>query len=84
LEHVINLTNIDIMSHITKIAVIATTSAIWEYNPSLASNRILEGSLDVIATIHTLAIKVHCCLSTWGLGSSFITDSSFWTADQEI
>lgn len=53
-----NLANIDIMSHITKIAVVETSTSIWEYDPELPSNRVLGGSLDVIATVHTLAIKV--------------------------
>jgi hypothetical protein len=47
------------MAHITKIAVVETTTAIWEYDPSLPNNRMLNGSLDVIAAIRTLAIKVH-------------------------
>jgi hypothetical protein len=56
LEHVINLANVDIMSHITKLAAIETTSAIWEYNPSEPGHCVLGGGLDVIATICTLAI----------------------------
>jgi pyridoxal/pyridoxine/pyridoxamine kinase len=46
------------MKHITKIAAVETTSAIWEYDPILPDNRLLNGSLDVIAAIRTLAIKV--------------------------
>ncbi|KAF8461320.1 hypothetical protein DFH94DRAFT_698383 [Russula ochroleuca] len=53
-----NLANIDVMSHITKIAAVETTTAIWEYDPELPANHILGGSLDVIATICTLAIKI--------------------------
>ncbi|KAF8057816.1 hypothetical protein FPV67DRAFT_1400203, partial [Lyophyllum atratum] len=34
LEHVVNLANVDVMDHITKLAAIETTSAIWEYDPS--------------------------------------------------
>jgi hypothetical protein len=49
------------MDHITKIAAMETTTAIWEYDPSLPDNRVLNSSLDVIAAIRTLAIKV--CLS---------------------
>ncbi|KAH8996264.1 hypothetical protein EDB92DRAFT_1942651 [Lactarius akahatsu] len=45
------------MSHITKLAVIKTTNAIWEYNPEDPNNQVLGGGLDVIATIHTLTIK---------------------------
>jgi len=58
LAHVINLGNVDMMSHITKIAAVKNATVIWEYDPSLAGNRVLEGSLDVIAAICTLAIKV--------------------------
>jgi hypothetical protein len=46
------------MKHITKIAVVENATAIWEYDPSLDDNRVLGGSLDVIAAIRTLAIKV--------------------------
>jgi hypothetical protein len=46
------------MAHITKLAAVETTTAIWEYDPSLPDNRMLNGSLDVIAAIRTLAIKV--------------------------
>jgi hypothetical protein len=50
------------MSHITKIAVVQTTNAIWEYDPTDPDNRVLNGRLDVIAVIHTLAIKVQLLL----------------------
>ena len=46
------------MDHITKLAVVETTTAIWEYDPSQANNRVLNGLLDVIAAIRTLVIKV--------------------------
>jgi hypothetical protein len=46
------------MAHITKLAVVANATAIWEYDPSREDNRVLGGSLDVIAAIRTLAIKV--------------------------
>lgn len=58
LSHVVNLADVDVMDHITKIAAVQTTNAIWEYDPSLAGNRVLGGSLDVIAAIRTLAVKV--------------------------
>jgi hypothetical protein len=58
LAHVVNLGNIDVMKHITKIAAVETTTAIWEFDPDLPGNRILGGSLDVIAAIRTLAVKV--------------------------
>jgi hypothetical protein len=62
LEHVVNLANVAVMGHITKIAVIENTNTIWEYDPELPNNRVLGGSLDVVAAIRTLAIKV--CTST--------------------
>lgn len=46
------------MSHITKIAAVENATAIWEYDPMRDDNRVLGGSLDVIAAIRTLAIKV--------------------------
>ena len=58
LDHVVNLGNVDVMSHITKIAAVENATAIWEYDPTNEDNRVLGGSLDVIAAIHTLAIKV--------------------------
>ena len=35
-----------------------TTSAIWEFDPSLPRNHILNDSLDVISAVRTLAIKI--------------------------
>ena len=58
LGHIVNLGNVDVMSHITKIAAVENATAIWEYDPTREDNRVLGGSLDVIAAICTLAIKV--------------------------
>ena len=58
MAHVVNLGNVDVMNHITKTAAVENATAIWEYNPTLEGNRVLGGSLDVIAAIRTLAIKV--------------------------
>jgi hypothetical protein len=52
------------MAHITRLAAVETTTAIWEYDPSLPDNRVLNGSLDVIAAIRTLAIKVSFTLTS--------------------
>ena len=60
LGHVVNLGMIDVMGHITKIAAVEITTAIWEYNPDLPGNRFLGGLLDVIAAIRTLAVKIQC------------------------
>jgi len=46
------------MGHVTKIAAVENATAIWEYDPLREDNRVLGGSLDVIAAIRTLAIKV--------------------------
>lgn len=53
----------DVMGHITKIAAVENATAIWEYDPTREDNRVLGGSLDVIAAIRTLAIKVIVVLS---------------------
>ena len=58
LGHVVNLGNVDVMGHITKIAAVENATAIWEYDPTRVDNRVLGGSLDVISAIRTLAIKV--------------------------
>ena len=46
------------MSVITKIAHVETTTAIWEFDPVLSQNWVLGNSLDVVAAIRTLAIKI--------------------------
>ena len=58
LAHVVNLANVAVMGHITKIAVIENTNVIWEYDPASPDNRVLGGSLDVVAALRTLIIKV--------------------------
>ena len=58
LAHVVNLGNVDVMAHITKITAVENVTAIWDYDPTQDDNHVLGGSLDVIAAICTLAIKV--------------------------
>ena len=58
LKHIVNLANVDVMGHITKIATVENATAIWEYDPDLYGNCVLGGSLDVIAAVHTITIKV--------------------------
>ncbi len=53
-----NIANVAVLGHVTKIATIENANAIWEYNPSLLNNCILGGSLDVIAAIRMIAVKV--------------------------
>jgi hypothetical protein len=45
------------MQNITKITVVENATAIWEYDPTRPDNRVLGGSLDVIAAICTFTIK---------------------------
>ena len=54
----VNIANVAIMGHITRIAAVENATAIWEYDLELPGNRVLGGSLDVIASIRTMAIKV--------------------------
>ena len=58
LAHVLNLAITDFMSVITRIANVKMTSTIWEFDPTLPSSCVLGDSLDVVATIRTLAIKI--------------------------
>jgi hypothetical protein len=65
------------MNRITKIATIETATAIWEYDPSLPGNRVLGGSLDVIAAIRTIAIKVRHDSDFFSCFLSFPLDSVY-------
>ena len=47
--------------------------AIWEYNPTQEDNRVSGGSLDVIAAIHTLTIRVIVVLSLCRLSYNIST-----------
>jgi hypothetical protein len=58
LAHVVNLGLMAFMSIVTWLSTIETTMAIWDYDPTLPQNRILEGSIDVVATLRTLIIKI--------------------------
>jgi len=41
LKHVVNLANVTVMTHITKITIIENANAIWEYDPELAGHHVL-------------------------------------------
>lgn len=58
-----NLAVIDVMKNITNIAAVENKTAIWEFDPTLERNRIINGGLDVIAALRTLAIKVRLVLA---------------------
>ena len=70
------------MAHITKIAAMEMTSAIWKYDPSLPDNHMLNGSLDVIAVIHTLVIKV--CFVLFCFVLHFILFDSIRVVDEHF
>jgi hypothetical protein len=55
------------MSVVTHVGAIATTTAIWNFDPTLPGNRVLGGSLDVVAANQTLAVKVSLCFNTLGV-----------------
>ena len=81
LEHVVNLANVAVMGHITKIAVTKNTNAILEYDPELLDNRVLGGSLDVVVALQTLVVKV-CTSVIKPVDNTYpsLTDSSLRTA----
>ena len=58
LAHVVNLAITDFMSVVTKLAHVKTTTTIWEFDPTLSQNRVLDNTIDVVAVIRTLAIKI--------------------------
>jgi hypothetical protein len=58
LTHVINLAIIAIMLTITKTTAADTSSAIWEFDPTLPNNHMLDGSLNAVTAVHTLAVKI--------------------------
>ena len=58
LAHVVNLAITNFMSAITNIASVETTSAIWEFDPSVSMNHIPGDSLDVVSAVQMLAIKI--------------------------
>ena len=83
LEHVINLANVAVMRHIMKIAIIENTNTIWEYDFNLIDNCVLKGSVDVVAAIQMLVIKVHKSaikMDSVIATHVFSTYSSLWTA----
>ena len=63
LAHIVNLAIVDVMSIITKITNVETMSTIWEFDPILPGNCVLRDSLNVIAAVRTLAIKICSIMS---------------------
>ena len=70
------------MGRVTQIAAIKNATAIWEYDSSLPSYRILGGSLDVIAAIQTIAVKVRLLFFHQHIG--FLCRSQIQASGQRI
>ena len=58
LGHVVNLGNVVFIGTIMKITAVENTNTIWEFDLNLSDSRVLNGDIDVIAAVQTLAIKV--------------------------
>jgi predicted alpha-1,6-mannanase (GH76 family) len=72
------------MSSITKIAVIESVQAIWEFDLTLDGNHVLGGSLHVIAAIQTIAIKVSGMIRSELSDMNSIPDLCIWTTYQVL
>ncbi len=55
--HVVQLGTVDFMSEVTQVGLVASKQAIWDYDPEAVESAI-NGGLDAIAVIRTLAVKV--------------------------
>ena len=55
--HIIQLSIEDFMGEITSKAAVATKQAIWDYDPEEEEN-LINGDVDAIAVVRTLAVKV--------------------------
>jgi hypothetical protein len=83
-EHIVNIAVVAIMGCITKIAAVENMTAIWEYDPDLPDNHVLGGSLDVIAAVRTIAIKV-CSINIYCQSNFTVpSDSSLWSTNQVL
>ena len=65
------------MDHITKRAVADTAAAIWEYDPSLESNKVAGGRPDVLSVLRTIDVKVSLIFLT--STNSIISIDQFFT-----
>lgn len=58
LTYVLYLAIMAVMSAFMNVLAVGTTTVIWEFDLPLLDNHILNDSLDIVAAICTLAIKV--------------------------
>ena len=49
---------VSVMDHITKREVAESPAAIWEYDPSLESNKVAGGRHDVLSVLRMVDVKV--------------------------
>ncbi|KAM5541078.1 hypothetical protein V8D89_005389 [Ganoderma adspersum] len=56
-RHIIQLSIEDFMGQITQVAIAENKQAIWDYNPN-DPHSLVNGSIDLIAVIHTLIVKI--------------------------
>ena len=78
LAHVVQLGNVAIMDHLTKLSSVATTQVIWEFNPQHPDNRVLKDAIDVISSLRTLTIKVSLYCFHTILISLYCSRCSIW------
>ena len=46
------------MDHVTKHAITESSTAIWEYDPSLEENTVAGGRPNALSVLHTINVKV--------------------------
>lgn len=50
------------MDHVTKRAIAESSTAIWEYDPSLEENKVAGGRPDALSVLRTVDVKVFTLL----------------------
>jgi hypothetical protein len=58
LEHAVQLSVVSVMDHVTKRAIAESSTAIWEYDPSLEENKVAGGRPDALSVLRTIVVKV--------------------------
>jgi hypothetical protein len=81
--HVVNLANVAVMGHITKIAVVENTNVIWEYVPELPNNCVLGGAYHS-SSICTNYDVIYQPLAGLGAGEAESTFATMGTDDVAI
>jgi hypothetical protein len=58
LEHAVQLAVVSVMDHITKRSVAESAAAIWEFDPSLESNKVAGERPNVLSVLWMTDVKV--------------------------